>query len=449
MKTIIRSKWLIMSLLLASNLSFSQTSYTLREAVDYAVKNHVNIKNAQIDILNAEARVREIKGLGLPQVSGLVNYTNNLIIPRFFIPARTFDPTAAEGDVVAAEFGVANSGQAGVNVNQLVFDGSYLLGLKAADVYVDLPKKILVQTKQQSAENVTKAYYGILVNEERMKILDLNIGRLDSLLRDTRALNGQGFVEKIDVQRLEVQLNNLKIEAKNVERLQELSYANLKFQMGKKSSETITLTDKLSDVNMSELAPETELEVKYGNRIEYSILQTQDKLAELDLKNQKVGYYPRVLFSGGYNYTAGRPQFFDLITKPWFNSANIAFTIQIPIFDGFQRKYKIIQSQNNLQKVKNSYELLESSIDLQAKQGQISLRNAYETLVEQKANMDLAKEIVRVSKIKYKQGVGSNLEVINAEIASKEAQTNYFTTLYNALIAKVDLDRALGKLYNE
>jgi outer membrane protein TolC len=449
MKIKILSKWLFMSLLLVSNLSFSQTSYTLREAVDYAVKNHVNIKNAQIDILNAEARVREIKGLGLPQVSGLVNYTNNLIIPRFFIPARTFDPTAAEGDVVAAEFGVANSGTAGINVNQLVFDGSYLLGLKAADVYVDLPKKILVQTKQQSAENVTKAYYGILVNEERMKILDLNIGRLDSLLRDTRALNGQGFVEKIDVQRLEVQLNNLKIEAKNVERLQELSYANLKFQMGKKSSEAISLTDKLSDVNMSELAPETELDIKYNNRIEYSILQTQDKLAELDLKNQKVGYYPRVLFSGGYNYTAGRPQFFDLITKPWFNAANIGFSIQIPIFDGFQRKYKIIQSQNNLQKVKNSYELLESSIDLQAKQGQISLRNAYETLIEQKANMDLAKEIVRVSKIKYKQGVGSNLEVINAEIASKEAQTNYFTTLYNALIAKVDLDRALGKLYNE
>ena len=93
--------------------------------------------------------------------------------------------------------------------------------------------------------------------------------------------------------------------------------------------------------------------------------------------------------------------------------------------------------------------MLENSIDFQVKQGQISLKNAYETLTEQKANMDLAKEIVRVSKIKYKQGVGSNLEVINAEIASKEAQTNYFTTLYNALIAKVDLDRALGKLYNE
>ena len=438
-----------MSLLLASNLSFSQQNYTLREAVDYAVKNHISIKNAQIDILNAEARVREIKGIGLPQVNGSFNYGNNLIIQKVFIPAKTFDPKAAEGEVIAAEFGVANSGNAGVNVSQLVFDGSYLLGLKAADVYVDLPKKILIQTKQQAAESVMKAYYSILVNEERIKILNLNIGRLDSLLRDTRALNTQGFVEKIDVQRLEVQANNLKIEAKNVERLQELSYHLLKFQMGKKLTETIALTDKLQDVTLSELAPDSEQELKYGNRIEYSILQTQSKLAELDLKNQKVGVLPRVIFTGGYSYSTGRPQFTDLLTKPWFNAANIGLTVQVPIFDGFQRKNKVIQSQNNFQKVKQSFEILENSIDMQVKQGQITLKNAYETLGEQKANMDLAKEIVRVTKIKYKQGVGSNLEVINAEISLKEAQTNYFTTMYNALIAKVDLDKALGRLYND
>lgn len=438
-----------MSLLLVSNFLFSQQNYTLREAVDYAIKNHVTIKNAQIDILNAEARVREIKGIGLPQVNGNFNYSNNLIIQKVFIPAKTFDPTAPEGAVIAAEFGVANSGNAGINLSQILFDGSYLLGLKAADVYKELPKKVLLQTKQQAAENVTKAYYGILVNEERMKILALNIGRLDSLLRDTRALNGQGFVEKIDVQRLEVQSNNLEIEAKNVERLQELSYYALKFQMGKKINEPLILTDKLADINMNELVPEAEPAFKYTNRIEYSILQTQDRLAELDLKNQKVGYLPRVTFNGGYSYSAGRPQFFDLVTKPWFNAANVGLSVQVPIFDGFQRKYKIAQSQNNWQKVKNNYELLQNSIDLQVKQGQISLKNAYETLVAQKANMELAKEIVRVTKIKYKQGVGSNLEVINAESASKEAQTNYFTTLYNTLIAKVDLDKAMGKLYNE
>ena len=449
MKTIIRSKWLILSLLLASNLSFSQQNFSLREAVDYAVKNHINIRNAQLDILNAEARVNEIKGIGLPQINGNFGYTNNFIIQKVFIPAKTFDPKAAEGDVIAAEFGVRNAGQAGIGLSQILFDGSYLLGLKAADVYKELSKKALVQTKQQSAENVTKAYYSILVNEERMKLLNLNIGRLDSLLRDTRALNGQGFVEKIDVQRLEVQRNNLKIETQNVERLQDLSYYLLKFQMGKKVNEVVVLTDKLADINVNELLPENEIDLKYTNRIEYSILQTQDRLAQLDLKNQKSAYLPKVILTSNFNYSAGRPQFFDLITQPWFNAASAGLAIQIPIFDGFQRKNRIVQSQNNLQKVKNGYELLENSIDLQVKQGQITLKNAYETLQEQKANMELAQEIVRVSKIKYKAGVGSNLEVVTAEISYKEAQTNYFTTFYNALIAKVDLDKALGKLYNE
>lgn len=449
MKTRIRSKWLIMSLLLASNVSFSQQDFTLREAVDYAVKNHINIKNAQLDILNAEARVNEIKGIGLPQINSNLGYTNNLIIQKVFIPAKTFDPKAAEGDVIAAEFGVRNAVQAGIGLSQILFDGSYLLGLKAADVYKELSIKALVQTKQQSAENVMKAYYSILVNEERLKLLNLNVGRLDSLLRDTKALNVQGFVEKIDVQRLEVQRNNLKIEMQNVERLQELSYYLLKFQMGKRVNDSVVLTDKLSNINVNGLLPENEVDLKYTNRIEYSILQTQDRLAQLDLKNIKSSVLPKVFLTGNYNYSAGRPQFFDLITKPWFNAASLGLAVQVPIFDGFQRKNRVIQSQNNLQKIKNGFELLENSIDLQVKQGQITLKNAYETLQEQKGNMDLAQEIVRVSKIKYKEGVGSNLEVITAEISYKESQTNYFTTFYNALIAKVDLDKALGKLYVE
>ncbi|WP_044172514.1 TolC family protein [Flectobacillus major] len=449
MKTKLTSSVLAFSILLTSVVSLAQQSYSLKEAVDYAVKNHSNVKTGQIDILTAEARVNEIKAMGLPQLNGNIGYTNNLIIQRVFIPAKTFDPNAKDGDVVAAEFGVRNSGNAGVNFSQLLFDGSYTLGLKAADVYKELSKKSLVQTKQQVAENVMKAYYGILVNQERLQILQLNMGRLDSLYNQTKAMNQQGFVEKIDVQRLEVQKNNLNIEYKNVERLQELSYYLLKYQMGLKPQEEVVLTDKLSAVNINEFIPEHETTFQYADRIEYSILQTQDRLAQLDLKNQKAGYLPKVTMNGSYGYSAGRPQFTDLITKPWFNAATLGVAIQIPIFDGFAKKYKIIQSQNALTKLKEGFNFLESSIDFQIKQGQITLKNAYETLQEQKLNMELAKEVVRVSKIKYEQGVGTNLELVNAESSYKEAQTNYYTTLYNVLIAKVDLDKAKGKLFTE
>jgi outer membrane protein TolC len=433
-------------LILSKSLSAQQT-FTINEAIEYGIKNNMSLKNANLDILNADARVNEIKAIGLPQVNGNVNYTNNYQIARVFIPAKTFDPTAKDGDVIAAKFGVANSGNAGVSLSQLLFDGSYTLGLKAADVYKELSAKAVVQTKQQIAEGVKKAYYGILVNDERIKLLNVNIGRLDSLVRDTKAMNVQGFVEKLDVQRLEVQLNNLKTETKNVERLQDLSFNLLKFQMGMKLEEQIQLTDKLSEINISEIQPNELSDFKYANRIEYSILQTQQRLSELEVKNQKAGYLPSVRLTGNYGFNTGRPKFGDLITKPWFSNGSLGLGVNIPIFDGFSKKYKTIQAENNLQKVKNSFTILENSIDMQVSQASISLKNYWESLQENQKNMDLAKEIVRVSKIKYKQGVGTNLEILNAEAALKESQTNYFSSFYNALIAKVDLDKAQGKLY--
>jgi outer membrane protein TolC len=310
--------------------------------------------------------------------------------------------------------------------------------------------KSLTQSKQQVAENVMKAYYGILVNEKRLSILQLNVGRLDTLLKETKALNAQGFVEKIDVQRLEVQANNLRTELENVYRLQELSYSLLKFQMGYPMEEPMRLSETLEQIELSQsLLVDQDVPFNYGNRIEYSILKTQENLAELDLKSIKAGYYPRLVAGASYGYNAGANSFGDLVTKPWFDNATISFSLQIPIFDGFSKKYKAIQSANNLQKVRQSFDLLKSSIDLQRYQSAISLKNSLESLKEQKANLDLANEISRVSRVKYTQGVGSNLEVLNAETSIKESQANYFTALYNALIAKVELAKSNGTLYSE
>jgi outer membrane protein TolC len=444
----IKYKYLaVFAIILFAKATNAQQSFTLKEAIDYAIKNHASIKNANLDMLNADARVSEIKALGLPQVNGSVNYTNNFQIAKFFVPAKQFNPAAGDDEVSALKFGVPQTGNAGISLSQLLFDGSYTLGLKAADVYKELSAKSLIQTKHQIAEAVSKAYYGILVNEERLKLLQVNIGRLDTLIRETKAMNAQGFVEKLDVQRLEVQANNLKTETKNIERLQELSFYLLKFQMGMKIEEPIELKENLANIALSEIQPEEVTDFKYANRMEYSILQTQQRLAELDIKNQKAAALPRVSLIANYGFNNGRQKFGQLFTDPWFSNGSAGIGVQVPIFDGFRRKYKTIQSENELRKVKNGYTILENSIDMQVKQATISLKNSWESLQENQKNMDLAKEIVRVSKIKYKQGVGTNLEILNAEAALKEAQTNYFTSLYNALISKVDLEKAKGEIY--
>jgi outer membrane protein TolC len=443
----IRLRKIYAGLFLLTSLAATAQNYSLKQAVDYAIAHQVQVKNSQIDLQNANAKVNEIRAMGLPQVNGSLSLTNNLILQRVFIPARIFNPAAAEGELIAAKFGVDNAGFANVGLSQLVFDGTYLLGLKASSVYKDLAVKSVTQSKQQVAENVTKAYYGILVNEKRQSLLALNVARLDTLLKETRELNKQGFVEKIDVQRLDVQANNLRTELDNVNRLQELSYSLLKFQMGFPLEEPIKLSETLEKVELATFNTNAAGDFNYSNRIEYSILQTQENLAELDLKSIKAGYLPRLLLNANYGYNAGANGFGDLVTKPWFDNAAVTVALQIPIFDGYSKKYRAIQSANNLQKVRQSYSLLKSSIDLQRSQASITMKNALESMKEQKANLELANEISRVTRVKYQNGVGSNLEVLNAETSIKESQANYFTALYNALIAKVEVEKANGTLY--
>ncbi len=424
---------------------------TLQEAVDYAIKHNINVKNSQLDAVSAEARIGEIRATGLPQVNVNASITDNLIIQRFFLPANFADPNApADAPPVALEFGVKKQGSASAMLNQLIFNGSYFIGLKAAATYRELAQKNTVQSKVSVAEAVTKAYYSVQVAEEKAKVLDYNISRIDTLMRETRAMNESGFVELLDVNRLEVQENNLLTERQKVQNLIDLSYTLLKYQMGMPLTETIKLADTIKEIDLEKLKMETvSAQVNYENRIEYALLNTQEKLAGLDIRNVRAGYLPSLSASVGYGHNNGSDTYAHLFSTRWFNNSVLMLNLNIPIFDGFSKRYQIEQKKIALDKVKNGQTLLKQSIDFEASQASTNIKNAFANLETQQRNLDLAKEIVRVSKIKYKEGVGSNIEVINAESSFKEAQTNYFAALYDLMIAKVDLSKAKGELYVE
>ncbi|MCX6213204.1 TolC family protein [Spirosoma sp.] len=424
-------------------------SFTLQEAIDFAINQNINIRNSKLDGASAEARIREIKSSALPQVSISSSLTDNVIIQKAFLPANTFDPTAPADLSIPVKFGVNYSANATASVNQVIYSASLNVGLRAAATYRELAQRNLQSSKVTVAEQVAKAYYGVLVALERANLLDYNIGRLDTLLKETGAMNKQGFVERLDVQRLEVQANNLQAERQNVQNLIELSYTLLKYQMGLGINDEITLAEQLQDRNIDELrlliSPDPTF--KYSSRIEYSTLETQIKLAEQDIELTQKGYFPSLSAFANYGYNSGRNTLGQLITAPWLNFSTIGLSLQVPIFDGFQKKYQIVQKRITLQKAQNSGELLRNSIDLQIRQSSITLKNSLQTLQTQQRNRDLAQEIVRVTQIKYKEGVGSSIEVLNAESSLREAQTNYFASLYDFLITKVDQDRSLGRLY--
>ncbi len=422
----------------------AQEAFSINEAITYAKKNNVAAKNALVDIEDAELQIQELKQTGLPQINGQFQFTYNAIVPTSILPANSFDPTAPENEVIKVKFGVPWGGQAGIGLNQLIFDGSYLVGLRAAATYRELAAKNKLQSDVNIAETVTKAYYSVLVAEERAEILNLNIGRLDSLIRDTQILFKEGFAEEIDVMRLEVQRNNLLTEKQKVSNLIDLSYQLLKFQMGYRLENPIELTDQLEGSDISALRLITNEPIDFGNRVEYSLLETQRKLTELNMERIQKSALPSVFFTGSLGAGHGNPRFNPF--ERWFGSSALTLGTSIPIYDSGIRKTQAQRERLNLIKIDNGAVQLKESFELQNSQAITNLTNGIKTLDVQQRNLDLAKEVLRVSNIKYKQGVGSNIEVINAEASLKEAQTNYFAALYDVLIAKVDLDLARGDL---
>ncbi len=417
-------------------------SFSSQQAVEYAIKNNVNIINADLETEISQARVNELIGIGLPQVKGNIDINDYLEIPTQFVPSEFF--TGEPGSYAPVKFGQQYTASAGITATQLLFDGSYIVGLQASKTYVELSRKASTQTKIDVAANVTKAYYFVLVAEERLKQLNSDLERLAKLKDDTKALYDNGFVEKIDYDRIELSYNLVESSKNQTIRLVENSYNILKFQMGLNQKSTITLTEKISDLSGKALPLEKD-SVTVANRIEYSILETQYKLAGLDLKRYNANRLPSIGLFGNFSTNASRDEFnFIDSDYKWYPTSIIGASLSIPIFTGFTINSQTKQARLKQDQVKNSFYLLEQNINLEYANAKTTLQNNLLKLGIEEKNRDLAREITRVSKIKYDQGVGSNLEVIDAESSLREAETGYYTSLLEAIISKIDLDKAAG-----
>ncbi len=454
--------FLVLPGLVALELSAQVRTFSANEAIQFALENSQLVRNAKLDTDIAAAKVQETIGIGLPQISGsasVLHYPNiqkfvleNTPGTPFFISPDAFKGAPAINAPIAFGLALENSLTGNIQASQLLFNGNYLVGLKASKTYQELSAKQLKQARTSIAEQVSKTYYAILVNSEKSRLLDLNLSRLDSTCREIRLLFKNGFAEQIDVNRLEVALNNLKSEKQKTIRLLQLARYGLKLQMGMPVGDSLVLTGKLDEVNPDSLQAFGGT-VDYSRRIEYSTLQTQKALTALDLKNVQAGYYPTLVAIATLGVNSAASKFSNLSNvNEKFRYAPFSFfgvNLSVPVFDGLQKKYKAEQSRINMMKISNGMKQLENVIDFEVKQANINLANAFESYAIQKRNLKLAEEVVRVSKVKYRQGVGSNLEVTNAESSLKESQTNYYTALYDFIIAKIDLDKAQGQLLRD
>jgi outer membrane protein TolC len=422
----------------------AQSAFSLDEAVDYGIKNHGSIKNARVGIQDAELQIKEIKAAGLPQINGSFAYTYNAIVPTQLVAASNFNPQAKEGETVKFKFGVPWGGQAGIGVNQLIFDATWLVGLRAADTYRLMADQEVEKSKTSVAEMVQKAYYSTLVAQQRSQLIDLNLTRMDSAIFQTEQFFKAGFVEKIDIDRLKVQRNNLLTEKAKIKNLIALSYQLLKFQMGYPQNEPLELKEKLNADIVKDMINLMSTEIKPENRIEFKQLETSRKLTMLNMERISKTQIPSVALSGSLGAGHSNLKFnpFD----NWFGSSAISLGIRIPIYDSGLRKIQVERQRLNLIKIDNGADLLKESFKLELGQAKVNLKNGFEALGMQEQNLELANEVLRVSKIKFQQGLGSSLEVVNAEADVKQSQNNYLSALYDVLIGKVDFDKIQGKL---
>jgi len=446
-KVRIYSSLLLATFFITSQLAAQTTKkvnqFSVEQAIEYAKKNSVQVKNALLDILIQKQTNRDVTSIALPQINGSGGVTDNLDIPTTLIPGIIFGDTT--GAFYPAKFGTRWTANAGVNVSQIVFDGQVFIALKARNGTISLQQRIAELTEENIKANIYKIYYQLVTSKTQIELLDANISRLEKLRHDVQVMYDNGFTEKVDIDKLTVQLANLQTEKLKANNMISNGYSGLKVLMGMPMQDSLVLTDKITDDQVRESVLEAS-QFKYSDRKDYQIAEITNKLNGLNVRRYNLSKLPSLVLVGGYSKNAQR-ETFDFFGKgDWFTSSYIGLSLKLPIFNGFSLQAKTQKARLELQKSQNQAEALKINIDAEIESAKNNFIAAIATMDFQKKNMALAELVYNQTKKKYEIGTGDATTINAAQVDLKTAQTNYISALYDAIIAKVDFLKATGKL---
>ena len=417
--------------------------FTLAQAIDYAAKNSIAVKNALLDYQIQEQSNRATVSQALPQINGSLAATYYTQFPATAVPGGSF-PGTVPGKVYAFSFGLPSTNSAAVTLKQILFDGQVFVGLQARQTSLDFYRKRQEITEQIIRVNINKVYYQLLVGNFQLAQIDANIHSQEELLHNSSELFKNGFAEQLDVDKATVQLSNLQSERIQTEYNISYGYLGLKVLLGMPIQDSIALTDTLTyDMVRDAVLADG---YKYADRREYQLLEINKQLNEYDIKRYKKQYIPTVSLNATYQQTQYWFHIDPFERATWFPGSWFGLNINVPIFDGFYKDANIRQARLKLQQTLNNEDSLKIRIDYDVKDAQLRFNAALATLDYQKKNMELSEKVYGQTRKKYEQGLGSNIEITNAFSDQRTAQANYFNALYSAIAAKVDYLNAIGKL---
>jgi outer membrane protein len=438
---------------------------SLEEAINYAAKNTNSIKTLQNGIQDAELLIKENLATGLPQVSAEVSYNYYFLAPQSLLPdfisPATYGVLTKEGvkngsgqaitfpaglgtTFTKVSFVQKNSLSGGLTANQLIYSPSYNVAVRASKLARELAKVQLTAKQIEVRNQVTDAYLPGLLLTESLKTLDKNIGNLEKLLKEVTATQKAGFIEQLDVDRLQLSLANLRTERENLDRQQDIVLNVLKFTIGYPIDGNLILADDINTLLKPADAEDLSGKVDASKRAEMSVLNTIESINLIQVELAKASAYPTVVGFASLSESLQANNYF----KDKWNSLPtglVGFKASINIWDSGQRKAKVARAQLVLQNLKLQKSDFERVVTLQVLNARIVYGNAQKRLDSQKKNLELAERIYNMTQTKYKNGVGSSLEITTAEQQLYQSQQNVRQSQYDLMVAQKGLEKALGK----
>ena len=439
-------KALILVLSISTITGFAQSqSYSLKEAQDYALKNAYSVVGKELEYKKAKKQILETAAIGLPQINFSADYTYNSQIAATPLPDGFLGPEDGQPDL--AKFGVEHQTVAVLSGSQLIFDASYIVALQATRVVKDIASLNIEKAKIDIRADVAKAYYLVLVSSETEKIVSGNVESLKKNLFEMREFYKNGLVEEQDVDQLELLLNTQESSLQNAQRQSDLALKMLKFQMGMDINTEMSLKDKLESLMNDESEGEALQNFNLDTHIDFRILESQKKAASLQLANQRNTLFPKLSAFARHtesNFSNTEFNAFNFNTF-WVPGTSLGLSLNWSLFTGLGRTARIQQARIDLDRLDIATASTKSGLEMSYFRAKSDYKFALDNYNTQKRNIELSERIRNKTRIKYKEGISSSLDLTQAENQYLQAQGSYIQSILNLLNSKEEFSRTLGK----
>lgn len=439
-------KYAVILISLGFRLTISAQQMDINSAIKYALDHNFDYKKQQLERLITYEKTQEVLTSGFPKINGNLGYQNAFIQNTSVIPGEF---SGKPGTYIPVQFGTKNNATASVGLQQLIFDGRYLVGVQARSAIKNLADVQVKMSERDVKELISKSFYQAVIAQSSLISLKSSKEVLDKLYTDAQKTYKQGLIEELDVERLQYNVKTLENTISQLANAAELSILALKLNMAYPMDSTLTLYYDINsfDSKVSEIKTKSAvISNGFENRDEFKLIDAGIRIKQYDLKQLKAGYLPSIYGSANYGYQSFSPVFNNFTGATWYNFGNFGVSINVPIFDGFTRKSQVTQAKLALDKSNLEKNQTMNALKLQAINSQLSLQNTISEYENQLNILKLAEKIERKTQVKYKEGIGSSYEFANAQNDRIQQYIKLLQTKLNLLINYTNYQKANGLL---